>query len=256
MTVSEMHLALRLTLDKSTSLAGAVDFLPEEFDYWLNEAQDRFIKQRVYGNNDTGKKLGDDSKRISDLSKIIFTSTLTFTTSNISQDVIGNAYISRQYVLIDGNGTNVVKANEASTIHRYSYFISALATQVTTGSLTNSIPCVFAIDPFALDAYRANDMLSNPYIRRPLIFESNIEGNRALELIYDNQNSFDYLIVTFVGKPLKLVNSNPVVGVSTITCELNEHTHIEIVNIAAGLLLENIESSRTQTFPLNSSKIE
>src|SRR4030043_934065 len=76
MTVSEMHTAFRLHLDKSTSLVGNPDFLPEEIDFWLNESQDRFIKQRMFGNNYKQESFENTQKRIDDLRTIVVTKEL------------------------------------------------------------------------------------------------------------------------------------------------------------------------------------
>jgi hypothetical protein len=88
MTVSEMHQAFRLQLDKSSSLVGNPDFLPEEIDYWLNEAQDRFIKQRLYGNNFKQERFDNIQKRIDDLrSLVVCSNKISLTQSALASNV-------------------------------------------------------------------------------------------------------------------------------------------------------------------------
>ena len=50
MNITEMHRAFRLGLDKTQSLEYP-DFLPEEIDFWLNEAIRAFVKTRYSGMN-------------------------------------------------------------------------------------------------------------------------------------------------------------------------------------------------------------
>jgi len=70
MTASEMHIAVKLGLDKSAALELAA-FEPEEIDFWLNVAQERFIKQRLFGTNVKKQGFEDSSKRISDLRELV-----------------------------------------------------------------------------------------------------------------------------------------------------------------------------------------
>ena len=64
-----MHIAVKLGLDKSAALELAA-FEPEEIDFWLNVAMDRFIKQRLFGTNVKQQGFEAGNKRISDLRRI------------------------------------------------------------------------------------------------------------------------------------------------------------------------------------------
>ena len=48
MTISEMHNAIKMEIDKTSSLSIA-SFENEEIDYWLNQAIMTFINQRYGG---------------------------------------------------------------------------------------------------------------------------------------------------------------------------------------------------------------
>lgn len=70
MTISEAHRAFRFGLDKMDGL-NAPNFLPEEIDLLLNQAQERFIKQRYDNTNIKNTGFEQDEKRTEDLKEIL-----------------------------------------------------------------------------------------------------------------------------------------------------------------------------------------
>ena len=71
MTVQELHYAIDQGLQKVGSYAYD-NFLPDEIDFWLNRAQERFIKDRAFAHSDQ-KQLGfvANQKRLDDLREIM-----------------------------------------------------------------------------------------------------------------------------------------------------------------------------------------
>jgi hypothetical protein len=65
-----MHAAVKLGLDKTEGLAYPA-FEPEELDFWINEAIDRFIKTRYSGMNPVREAFEQDQKRVDDLRSIV-----------------------------------------------------------------------------------------------------------------------------------------------------------------------------------------
>ena len=228
MTVNEMHIAFRLHLNKSTSLVGTPDFLPEEIDFWLNEAQERFIKQRLFGNNYRKEEFEDSQKRIEDLRNLIVYSEDNALTPSLL-------------------GPNV-KQTDIPTIPPFNYLVRFMLNN-GTGVRVNGFDVVRHSDAFKY----IQDTINYPFIKRPVaVLEM---GN--FEVIYDPEYNPTRIDITYIKKPLVLTSFTPTTGVSTDTCELTVETHSEIVVLAAELAIENIESIRTQTFtPINSSKIE
>jgi hypothetical protein len=227
MTVDEMHIAFRLHLNKSTSLVGTPDFLPEEIDFWLNEAQERFIKQRLFGNNYRQERFEDSPKRIDDLRNLITLSIdNTLSSSNLGTNVKQVSLPSTpvfnyllRFVLIDDNS---VKQNGIDTIKHQ-------------------------------DVYKyIQDSINYPFIKRPLAL---IEFS-TLSVIFDPTYNPTKVDIEYIKKPDVLTSFTPGSG-ETNTCELVTSTHREIVVLAAEIAIENIESSRVQTFtPINASKVE
>jgi hypothetical protein len=228
MTVAEMHVAFRLHLNKSTSLVGTPDFLPEEIDFWLNEAQDRFIKQRLFGNNYRKEGFEDSPKRIEDLRNLIVFSIAT--------------YISSSYL-----GVNV-KESALSAFTDFNYLIRFVLRDVN-GNKVNGSEVIKHSDLYKY----IQDSINYPFIKRPLA----IIDNSTLYIVHDPDYSPVAIDIEYIRHPLKLTSFTPITNVSTDTCELTTTTHSEMVVIAAELAIENIESPRVQTFTsLNSSKIE
>ncbi len=69
MLVQEMHLQFKLAIDKIDSLNNP-DLLPEEIDVYLSDAQEQFIVQRAYGNNQKRETLEETQKRVKDLQSL------------------------------------------------------------------------------------------------------------------------------------------------------------------------------------------
>lgn len=230
MTVSEMHTAFRLYLDKSTSLVASVDFLPEEIDFWLNESQDRFIKQRMFGNNYRQLGFEQSEKRIDDLRNLLVVSSkYSLSQSSIAPNI-------KSYLL-----------PVSDSVNPYLYYINSAVYNSSNARLqTGGVMQEEHINEYI------KDFINNPYIRRPLV----VIINNTINFVHGDEFIPSQFDMTYIRKPRKLVLSSPGTY-QTTTCELAEHTHREIVTMAASLVLENIESPRVQTFePLNASKIE
>lgn len=230
----DMHQAIRLYLDKSTSLTGSVDFLPEELNFWLNEAQDRFIKQRLYGNNYKQQKLDDSQKRIDDLRNLIVTSPA----QSLSQSSLG---VNVKYTFLPDVGSG----------SPYMFYLNAEVTNISGSTLQTGENITIE----TLSNY-IKDSINNPYIRRPLTYFYMEGVVPSIAIIYGDEFVPTSCKITYIKKPKKLVSGTPG-SYETNTCELAEHTHNEIVILASDMLIENIESQRVQTFSqFNTSKSE
>jgi len=70
LNIADAHRAFRFGLDKMDGL-NAPNFLPEEIDLLLNQAQERFIKQRYDNTNIKRTGFEQDEKRTEDLKEIL-----------------------------------------------------------------------------------------------------------------------------------------------------------------------------------------
>ena len=76
MTCAQLHLEFKFRCDKLDTL-NYPNFLPEEIDLILNNAQERFIKQRYGLNNIKGQSFEETEKRTEDLKNITVNAILT-----------------------------------------------------------------------------------------------------------------------------------------------------------------------------------
>jgi len=232
MTVAEMHIGIKLQLDKSSSFEYA-SLLSEELNYWLNEAQERFIKQRMFGNNPKGEKYDQSQKRIDDLKTLI---------KNSGSIALGSSSF----------GTNVVDCAlpVLDATNPYMFYLNS-----TVYNVGGSVLQTGRVIPYELINYYLKDSVNNPYMLRPLVFFYNNTTDR-IAFIYADEFVPTTCNITYIKKPKKLTSGSPGTYETNIS-ELPEHTHKEMVVMATELLVENLESPRVQTYSqINASKSE
>jgi hypothetical protein len=219
MTISEAHIAFKIGLDKIDSL-NYPDILPEEIDFLLNQAQDRFVKQR-YGKTNTKREAFEETqKRTEDLKTIVKTAHIS--PSALSIDNISNT--ARFYIL--------------PVEHRY--IIQEQVDISYTDCHGTTTTKKVLVRPIQHDDY--DKILYDPF---------NIPNDvKVLRLMAEGQVELiagtGYTLGSYFLRYLKAPNR---VSITTnISFELPEDVHQEIVDIAVDLALENIESKRTQTF--------
>lgn len=229
MNIFEMHEAVKLGLDKSSSLELPA-FEPEEIDYWLNEAQTQVVKQKAFGNNFRGEGFEGSVKRIEDLT------TLVVVSEELS--LLPHPFYSNvKYIPISSITT-------ASTV--YMFFVGA------TVKFTESLTVMETI-PIKHEEIRnlIETDFNTPYIKHPFIYFY----DNKIGFIYDPYKEVDSTFIKFIKKPKKLVRTTPS-GYETNVCELPEQSHPEVVALTVNILLENIESERQQNNLLQLSKKE
>lgn len=230
MTVQEMHYAVDQGLQKVGSSVYD-SFLPAEIDFWLNRAQDRFIKQRLHPVSDP-KRLGYSKtvKRLDDLRMITTidyddgvspSTTVQFVDFDLPVDYrfLINARVEMHY-----NGCG----DQVSTSDPLVVRDLRVAEQDKVYSLQGS--------PFSKST--AENPLGFMYDENIRVFQ---DGKKfILKNIY-----IDYLRI-----PRQI-------SLSLLSdCELAEHTHQEIVDITVRNMVEAIESPRYQTNTMEQSQSE
>jgi hypothetical protein len=212
MTRNEMIVEGRLFMDKVHS-----DAYPEltkrEWDVFLTEAQNRFFKTR-YGRNNFYKKGYEESqKRRDDLSKITTVAYLNNIDGVFSLDTL----YSDEALSSDSGFT-------------YSFHLNSEAK-------TNGCNVWNSIDIVDLDSY--NTIKSDPF----------------------NKPDVDNPIATFIDKGINVEPEAESLKITCVRiprdisetqdCELADHTHREIVQLAVNLVIESVESPRVASHRLN-----
>lgn len=220
MTVLEMHTAFNQGLQRVNSSAYDY-FTDEEINYWLNRAQERFIKDRAFITGDV-KRVGfeGNQKRLDDIRTLV------------SQDYF------------DGWTANTgARWEQADLPADYSYLVNLRASirydvcgDVSITSPQRDIPVRI------VDNAEVYGMQRNPFAKST--FESPLGTISENDIrVYQDGESF-----ILEGIYLDYVRIPALIDLSLgQDCELAPHTHQEIVDIAVKNILEAIESPRYQT---------
>lgn len=246
MTVSEMHVAVKLGLDKSSALE-LPSFEPEEIDYWLNNAQDEFIRER-YKQYLTAVNANDNPillKINKDLSPIIRDTVLSGSGTSLTQ--------------VDANFSGGKLYSLAFDSLQDSAYVLKVHVRITRtledgSTATNEyVPCKF-INLSELDRYLTTPF-NEPYFEQPVYYVSEEGDTASVPLAGENVTAIRILVdyftsaassagLTYLITPQEI---NITTGSPNGDSILPNHTHQEIVDICVNKLIENIESGRFQT---------
>lgn len=215
-----MHYAFNQGLQRVN--ANAYDtFLTEEIDLWLNRAQERFVKQRAHQTGDI-KRVGFEGsqKRLDDIRALVVQNFEDFWLPETTA----------QWLQADLPADYLFLVNIRADIH-YSR-----CSDVTSADETMEVP-VRIVDNAEVHSLNRNPFAKSS-IDSPLatLSEDDI-------MVYQDAKSF-----ILKGIKLDYIRKPKDVDLSlSQDCELAEHTHQEIVDIAVKNILEAIESPRYQT---------
>lgn len=292
MTISEMHTAFDLELDKINSLQYP-SFTSNERDYFLNQSIRKFVKTRYSGVNIKREGFEQTQKRTDDLRTLVREVTVPCTTTGSKKDEGTTSIVG--YILTTG-------FSNAAFLDPY-WLSLGEEVLLTIGSTTIRQ----GVTEVTSDEYRFE--IDNPYSS----FRLHYGNAKPLRLFYNNTIEFisdgNYVItsayIRYIKQPVAVnytavtgvtsgsilpggrykVVTNTVLyngvtyavgvtflgveGVTTFTptgaatvnfvatdCELPEHTHDEIVAIAVQMALENIEQPRYQSYSQEVSTME
>lgn len=220
MTVQEMHTAFKIGLDKVDSL-NYPNFTTSEIDLFLNQSQERFVKQRYGFNNRKFKPFESNQKRTDDLRSLVRNSVLSF-----------NSYDS-------ANNIN----SEARFVDLPNDYMFAINEQCKISFLDCNSNTEEKIVPVIVEDHDNVSIVINSPFEKP-------NKNKVIRVMYQDKvevikssdtNILEYLL-RYIKRP-RDVDFNLLVD-----SELAEHTHSEIVNDAISIALESIESQRANSF--------
>jgi hypothetical protein len=221
MDIQRAHREFELFLDKVDSQA-TPDFLPEERDIFLHEAELRLVNQTYGGNNIYKKGFQENQKRTDDINTLVKSGYLK--------------PIKLSDTLIKFELTSIYKNDDFSDVPRtdYLYFIRC-KTHVSSSTITSA-----KTDPFLAQLDDVSRILADPYnsptIARPII--SFAEGS----LYVHKTASFEVPCVelTYIKYPRKVDYRG------NISSELPEHKQREAIQLAVRIALGAIESPRIE----------
>ncbi len=232
MTIQEMHIEFKERLDKSAS-SSFPELLVEQVDLLLNNAIEKFVKTRYGRNNIYNSGFEEIQKRTEDLKTLVVTNYPQLTTVTTEVNTIKSSLTT-------------LFSDEALTTpstEKYWFFLNGRARTVKFGCLSQY---------HLIRLYDHDDItnvLTNPF-KKPAFDEIVGYFERGdLYLVTDGSFTIDKVKITYVKQPAKVkygaLYPSPTANVN---CDLSEHTHTEIVDLAVLITLENLESLRTQSF--------
>jgi len=229
MTVSEMHRSFRFGMDKMDSL-NYPNFRTEEIDLLLNQAQERYVKQRYGGNNPTKTSFEEVQKRTEDLKELI-RDTLIIPNANAVTNITSNSVFvqlpsDHWFIIQERVGLICDKCN-SEIIRSEDNLITIMGRFIKVKPIMH-----LEFDVEIGDAFKAPDY--DKVLR--LMYTDKVE------LIPATYCTIDRYKLRYIKQPVKLSYT------TFVDCELSQHTHQEIVDEAIKIALEGIESKRSNTF--------
>lgn len=227
MTIQQLHYDFDLKIDKVGSLTRE-HFNVFEKDWLLNEAQNVIVKQRYSGNNPHKTSLDQTEKRYEDLS--------TLHVKFPEQPAIVPTLISGIYTV------------DYSSLLYPAWFITRI--YGTVNDLNCGLTKVSFV-PVQTDDLNESDFL-DPFNKSSILNgvsynvgkTSGITGNRTIH-IYPNNLDITEVNVEYIKKPVEMsIGGYEKIDGSTAVlteCELPEHLHSELVDIAVSIASGIIE---------------
>lgn len=216
MTLQEFHINFGIELDKTLDFEYPY-IQPEQIDYWLNKAQDRFIKNRLYPQNPNKKGFEENQKRIDDLKSLVTPS------ATITPSVSGTVYTSQ----LPSDYLHLLR-------HRCTTVNATFGTNEVGGvEVQQDDMNILLKDPFW-----------KPYYEEPLYYF------QSSGIVYETTGAFTVTgtKLTYIKTPAQIRYGTIYTSPTTdVDCELDDAVHGEILDIAISMVLENIESQRYQT---------
>jgi len=236
-TVGQLLLSLEQKLDKTDS-QGYADILDDEKRYWLDQAADRFVKQRYTGNNFQKKAFEQNQKRVDDLRVAINTSVIP----GVVNTDYRNAYsiplpVDYRYLLKIEVEIQYIDCNDVET------------------TMWKTPKQIEHDDIYAI----ADDPFNKPTVDNPKFI---MEQNSIVMFAGEGEviNARITYIKLFRKLQLGLINVDGSVDIyaapTTDYIELAVDVHEEVVDIAVKMILENIESQRYQTNSVENTQTE
>jgi len=219
MTIGDMHIAVKLGLDKTSSLELPA-FEPEEIDFWLNKAIEQFV--------DNQYKIFEETQYVTEALKPLVEEDIFATYSGS----YGNANKENCFT------SDIFSPDE----HRFAIGeeVNIVYTDIISLDLVTKRQGITECSQLS---YR--QFLDNPYSEHRLHYGEakplRLFVQNYVELITDGNYSVTDYIIRYIKNPIT-------VSLSSTDCNLPIFTHHKIVDIAVSMLLENIESVRTQGF--------
>ena len=218
-----MHTDFKVSTDKVDS-RNFPEFKPEEIDILINLAIERFIHQRAYGNNPRKEGLEETQKRFDDLLTLITPAIITaFTTPTGTKP----------------NGQVAALPTD------YWHMVQEDATITYTDC--NSVVQTVVVPIIPITHERYNKVIRDPFNKPTEKKVIRIGQTSDVELIRGAGTTLTAYNFRYIRRPASVrYGTTYSVPTTDVNCDLPDHTHREIIQLARSLALGIIESKSVQ----------
>ena len=220
MDVQEMHIGVNLGVQKVDSNAFD-NLLEEEIDYYLNKAQREYIRrQNIYLreslDNASRPDFINQNEASENLGSLLQSTTYTQTDFEVSDDY-----------------DNAKEVDQPTDMFSYAYG----QVQPESGGEWRACKLISTAD---IHIYTKTDYNKPIFRRYPIVLVGSENGN-LFRVFYDEEGGdVNGLSVLYIKQPTKLdITTDP-----NQTPDLPYHTHDEIVDLAVGMITEDLKSAR------------
>ena len=202
MNIQQMHIGVTLRVDRVASNSSE-GFLPDEIDYYLNEAITQYVQQQYLALKTKDLSLGSEAVN-ENLRTLILETTLT--------DKTNHDHDPRVHFQLPSNFLHYLYAK----------------TKISDRWYSNEL-----VTPAVIAKYQNNKYNSPLYRKLPTLLE-NIRLHIFVDYSVTNLNNVEECRLSYLKQPA-IVNL-----ISKVSCDLPVHTHTDIVGIAADKILTDI----------------
>jgi hypothetical protein len=281
MYISELHPSLKVAIDKTSSLS-TPPFEPEELDLWLNKGILKFVKTRYSGVNLKKESFEETQKRTDDLHLLVKTVSITIADSGVTYEDGRTEYVvdttsdswPSDYMFAIQEEVATATVNEIASVNRwgviqcdhdqyrkkiedpFSEHILHYGSAKPIRLFDSNNVHLITDGNYTLAAYYLT------YLRKPQklntidsVASGNLIAGNLYEVVDSTSPYTDTLTYNTVvynhGDTFRAVASDLTFTSSTCeaytTIELPLHTHEEVIELTANMMLENIEQPRYTT---------
>lgn len=219
MTTTQLHTEFKVRVDKIDALL-LPNLLSSEIDLLLNQAQDRFVKQRYGKTNAKRESYEETQKRIDDLKALTRNTVLAplaYATDNID-----------------------VNARFLNLPTDYWFIVQERASITYEDCHGDDVTELVEVRPIEHGEF--SKVIRDPFKKPNNTKVLRLMENSRVELITDANSTLNSYSLRYIKEPVR-ISLSPLVN-----CELSSHTHTEIIDLACQIALEYVESKRTPGF--------
>ena len=227
-----------------------------DIEYWLNIGLDKFVKTRYSGNNVKGHGFESSQKRIDDLRTLVSTASFKIASDGYSYTYNFNYDVNSKSVSVEG------EANVIQRLDMYIYtfdlpvnYMFTLGEDVSIVGQNDGwkivdgkrVPKATTVTEVTIDnvTEKLVNSLSKHILHRNNAAPLRLIADNKVKVFTDGNYTIDSYLLTYLRIPNKIdIHTKPLDEYK----DMPEHTHIEIVKLAAQAFFENQSNQRYQTY--------